>query len=411
MEHLISLFQQHRNKILLLSNQVFVSGANFLLVILTVRFFGLHIFGEHSVLMIVVLGVLGVNQAIISAPFQSLLHQNKFTQYTNKMKGGQIPVLLILITLSVITLWVMDHLFSMKLDATYFAIIQFGIGYILFDLNRKVLLGNSRVLVCLVKDTLSLSLQLITLTACYYLDVSINFNLFLLILGGTYSIIELPCFLFVYAPSLPSKQMIIEHWEFGKWLLGNSVLQWFSGNFYLTVGAGILGVDTIGIIRLGQSTIGLANVLIQIMENYIPPVASKIYNALGWKSLKKYMLSFTIKGTIVIVGIAIVMMLFKNTIWEIFYGTDQIQHSYILYWFGIFMVINFWAFPLRYTLRTLHKTRVLFEAYVLSSLFGFTTAHLFINLWKLEGVCLGLILTQVILEFWYLIRLWNKKHL
>jgi O-antigen/teichoic acid export membrane protein len=119
------------------------------------------------------------------------------------------------------------------------------------------------------------------------------------------------------------------------------------------------------------------------------------------------LIAIGLKGGVLIGLVGVLIMVFRNSIWDFFYGKEQIEYSYILFWFAPILLFNFLGFPYRFAIRTINQTRILFEAYILSSLFGFATAHLLIMEFDIHGICLGLLLTQIIMQLWYIYRL-NK---
>ena len=406
----MKIWATYRNKLIVLCDQAIVSGVSFLFSILLVRLLGINVFGEFAVILLVTQGVIAVNQSLVTSPYQSLYSQTDIKQYSRKLKGIQLVMLFIL----VIGMMIFEAVLSVfdinivKLPTVLFSL--FFISTVLFDFNRKQLYLQEKYLFCFFKDLISLGSQLLLIAVLVYFNKFNSLEDVLLAIGCCLIIVEGTIFLFSTSPLIPSIALIKSHWHFGKWMLGNSILQWFSGNFYITTGVLLMGAQVAGIIRIGQSLIGILGVFIQLLDNYVPPIAALIYRENGINSLKAYLVDLIIKGGLMIILASTLLVLFRNIIWETIYGIEFLDYTYILFWFGPILLFNFLSFPLRFAIRTINKTQILFEAYLISCFLGFTTAHFFINSVGIHGICLGLLLTQVVMQIWYIIRLFKIKH-
>ena len=402
---MIRLWGAYRDKIIILMDQGVVSGVSFLLSILLVRLIGLHVFGEFALVLIIAQGVVAINQSIITSPYQSLYSELEDVKYVKMLKSMQLLIILAISVLCFVIQLVVSFVGFYTLSYNVLPVLVYLIGVILFDFNRKQFYLERRYRVVLIKYSLVMLLQVASVFVAYFWFRLTTVNHVLWLLGSSYFVVEVLVFFYAGFLSVPTKSLLLKHWEFGKWMLGNSVLQWFSGNFYITVGASLLGADAVGVVRIGQSIIGVWNVFIQALENYVPPLAAKIYKEKGWGNLTTYLFSLGFKGGGAVLLVGVLLILFRDFIWELFYGDSLLEFTYILFWFSPILFFNFLGFPFRFALRTIHQTRVLFEAYVLSSLFGFATAHWFINMLGIHGICLGLLVTQVVMQVWYFYRL------
>ena len=406
----MKIWETYRSKVIILSNQALVSGMSFFLSILLVRLLGIHVFGKFALVLLITQGIVAINQSLVTSPYQSLYAQKNIKKYSRKLKGIQLFVIGILLIAMVlfeisVSLFQID---SIKLPSILFSV--FFIGTVLFDFNRKQLYLHKKYLFCFLKDLFSIIGQLLLIAFLFYIDRFNSLKDILLSIGSALILVEGIVFFLLKPPLKPQMSLIKTHWHFGKWMLGNSILQWFSGNFYITTGALIMGAQVAGIIRIGQSIIGVLSVFIQVLENYVPPIAALIYRDNGIQSLKTYLIDLILKGGAMISLAALLLVFFRDIIWESIYGIEFLDYTYILFWFGPILFFNFLGFPLRFAIRTLNKTRILFEAYLISCFLGFTTAHLFINSLGIHGICLGLLLTQVVMQIWYGIRLFKINH-
>lgn len=201
------------------------------------------------------------------------------------------------------------------------------------------------------------------------------------------------------------KRTCSQHWQFAKWLVGKTLLQWFSGNLFIVTAAALLGPAAVGAIRLAQNVMGIVNVLFIAIENYIPVQAAKIYAQQGKTALFNYLKTITLQGGIISLILATSIILLATPIIQILYGITDPSSTLLLRGFAILSLIVFIGIPIRFAIRTLEQTKSIFIAYTLSTAFSFTCAYPIVKHWGLTGVIIGLITAQAIMQIYYLLNL------
>jgi O-antigen/teichoic acid export membrane protein len=88
--------------------------------------------------------------------------------------------------------------------------------------------------------------------------------------------------------------------------------------------------------------------------------------------------------------------IFSKQIILAFYGSEFVDYRFMLIGFCILYVIIFLGYPLRYAIRTLENTKLIFISFIASSAFSILTAYPIIKAFGLTGVIIGLMLTQLI---------------
>jgi len=196
--------------------------------------------------------------------------------------------------------------------------------------------------------------------------------------------------------------------KFSGWLILTSTAQWFSGNFFLIAVGSVSGPSGMGIIRIGQSTMGVFSVLFLAIENRVPFSASKLLHFEGKKSFKKYMLDLFKKGeALIFIGASLVSAASVFII-RIVYGESYESYYWVLIFFSLLQVFIFTGTILQITLRTLEQTQIIFVAYVITSLTSIILAFPLVKNFGILGAIAGLFLTQIIAIAWYLINLYKK---
>jgi len=314
-------------------DQALVSGSNFLVGILLVRWLGLESYGFFVLLWMSVLFALGSNQAFITKPLLSIapkLIGEKRKEYLGNLHAVQVFVSVLLFLLG-LTIYVFSDLFFEEAVFVFLPVLSLIVfGQTMHDFYRKIYLVKNNIRKVLLIDVIFYGGQIIgviLLILIHELSLASFLNLTLLV-----NAISVLVGMFKLEFSTSSiKNILVRHFHFSKWLLGTSVLQWLSGNYFIIVGASILGTSAVGAIRMVQNVMGLCHILFLAMENIIPIEAAQRFQAEGENGLTQYLLSMTKKiGTgfcIVLIGIA----LFSSSILALFYGEEAVQFSFIVF--------------------------------------------------------------------------------
>jgi len=393
---------------LVFADQAMVSGSNFILGILLVRWMGLEEYGVFALLWMGVLFALGINHAFVSKPLLSIapqLEANKKQAYFKGLHTIQIFVS-VLFLLTGIGLYFFAELFFEK-NITALIPLTSGIIFcqLLHDYYRKINFVKNEIVRAVVLDGVLYLGQLVAVGVLIFLEkialrevltCILVANLLSVIIGSWHIGINLTNTNYI-------KKLLIRHFHFSKWLLGTSVLQWLSGNYFIIVGASILGTAAIGAIRMVQNIMGLCHVMFLAMENIVPIEAARQYHLDGEIALRKYLISITWKlglgFSFILAGVAF----FAPQILNLLYGPESIQHAYIVLAYVVLYVFVFLGHPLRFFMRTVEKTQSIFVAYILGTLFSLLSANFLLDEYGMNGLLFGLIFTQVLAIATYLV--------
>lgn len=187
-----------------------------------------------------------------------------------------------------------------------------------------------------------------------------------------------------------------EHWHFSKWLTATAILQWFSGNLFIIGAGAILGPVAVGATRMAQNIVGVTHVLFLAMENIIPSRAAKAQQVGGNEKMFKYLWKFTLQMGMITFTILALIAVFSSQIIEVCYGANYIEYKNVLIGFCLLYVIVFLGYPLRYAIRTMENTKLIFLSFIVSSTFSLLCAYPVIKSFGLYGVVGGLMVTQLI---------------
>jgi len=404
------------SKVLVLADQAIVSGGNFMLGLVLIRLLGLEQYGLFAMLWMGVLFALSLHQAFITKPLMTLaIEQDKAEQHNyfhalwdiQTFFGSLLILLLTGLTYSFLTFeWTPDWLAYVPIIAA----ISFF--YLLQDFIKKTCFIKKEYQKPLIIDGLN---YMIIFSGLYYFHLMESTSLWntLMVVGIGYLVSTL-----IFCKSLFFKNinagpllygaLIKKHYHFSSWLLGTSILQWFSGNFFLIAAASTLGTTAVGAVRMGQNIVGLCHILFLAMENIVPAEAAQLFLQKDRQALVQYLLKIGLKiGAIVLTTLSVMAIAAPNLIHWI-YGASFVSYSYVVWGYCLLYIFVYIGYPVRYFFRTIHFTKPIFVAYCFGTLFSLAVAFPIVNTWGIVGLLIGLILCQVLTLIVYGYFLWEK---
>lgn len=399
-----SFIKKDLSKVLVLADQAIVSGGNFMLGLVLIRLLGLEQYGLFAMLWMGVFFALSLQQAFITKPLMTLaIGQDKATQHNyfhalwniQYVFGGLVVLLLCTATYTCLTFeWAPEWLVYVPIIASI------AFFYLLQDFIKKTCFIKKEYEKPLVIDGLNYSLIFSGLFYFHFIQNSSLWNT-LMVIGISYLISTLIYSKRLFFKNINAAQpfygdLLKKHYHFSSWLLGTSILQWFSGNFFLIIAASTLGTTAVGAVRMGQNIVGLCHILFLAMENIVPAEAAQLFLHKNSQALAKYLLKIGLKmGAIVLIILSIMAIAAPNLIHWL-YGASFVSYSYVVWGYCLLYIFVYLGYPVRYFFRTIHFTKPIFVAYCFGTLFSLLLAFPIINTWGITGLLLGLILSQIL---------------
>lgn len=399
---------EKKHQLIVLFDQAMVSGVNFLVAILITRFLGLEEFGVFATAWMLVLFFSSVQQAVIVAPIYTLTAQQEDSlSFLGQALNLQLIFSIISAFLSLTIISIVFHfnnewhregiIFSLPITVGLFLLQDF--------FRRKFFVENSGSTVFL-SDIITYGLQPIIIIGLFYFN-SLTINSFLIGINSCMLLVCLIHFFRVDKQKLGKQTSIVskQFWGFSKHLFFTSILQWFSGNYFIVFATGFLGPLAIGIIRIAQNLMGVLHILFLTLENLIPIEASKILKRKGKASTLYFFKQMTIKTGAVTALTLILISTFSNFIIETIYGAEYLKYSYVVIGFSVIYIFIFLGTIMRFVIRTFEENRIVLENYIITGIFSLLSASYLITNYELNGVLIGLALVQIISLVYTLVRL------
>ena len=396
------IFNKHKNY-LIIFDQGFVSIFNFFFVIFLIKEIGLESFGIYSMLWIIVLLSLSIQQALIISPLYSLGPFYIDKKLKNFYGSLIFQNLLLILTISILAFLILKLCISFGIEyfqnvnlfllctTIFFVSFQNFLKRLFFSQKKNIngalcnLLSYIFLILLLIDSHLKNTLDINYILQSY----SISF-----FLGGLFGLKNLKETNFDININL---FFFKENWKISKWIFFSNTLYWFSGYFWTIILGLIVSPSLVAVVRACTTLAYSVNVLYQALENIIP---SNISEHLKLKGLKKT--HFHIKKLcrdyfIISLMFSILVGTFSDKIVFTIYGETLLNYTYVLIFFCLLNIINCFQYPITAGLRSLKNTKPLFNSYLVASLFTLIFAYPFISMFHLKGFIIGLFLNQLIL--------------
>jgi O-antigen/teichoic acid export membrane protein len=387
-----------------LADQAVVSGSNFLTNILIARALGITDYGKFAVILLVQLFMLSIQQAMCTGVLQVMVHRYDEQERWFYIKGVFYAQCLFLLSLSLICLSL--FLLAPALTTGYAGLFAPGligtIGLLAQDFLRKTLLTLGRGNRAFVIDALTNTIQLSLLGG-----LMVTGNLTLARTCWTIGLTFIPSVALGIAwvnPGRASWQAVRNafhiHKGQGGWMLLSALFQWFAGNLFVVAAGWWLGLAALGALRLAQYTFGVLNVVLQAIENYTLPKASRSHDTPA--QFNRYLQQVLKKSLVLLGPLLLLVVLFARPLLAFSGGSEYARYAYVMYGLAATHLLILAGIPIRIALRTKLLNRTYFTGYVLATLFSLLAAKWMIHQWGLSGVLAGLFLTQLILlAYWF----------
>ena len=396
--------------VIVLADQAVFSGGSFLITILLARVLGADNFGMYASLTLFNYSVISVLNALVINPLQvSLERIDHKGSYLSFNFWSQITLVLIL-ALGLFILLGLKMEFLNSLNNLGWVLVLFFIGFVMQDYLRKLFLAQASVNLALLIDSITTILSFVILFLSWsFLHLDFETTILFLALAYIPSIIVSIIFIkpnFHFTSTW--KSYFKMHFHQGKWLVLTAITQWWSGNLFVVASGLFLGIRALGAFRLVQSLFGILNILLQTLENYALPEATRLF-VTSINDAKSYLRAISIKSAAMFGVVLIVLFIFSKEVIVLAGGEQFIEYAFVVKGMTILYSFIFIGYPVRMAIRMLLLNRVFFSGYLFSLVFSLASYHFLLSNWNINGAILGLIISQIIVIIYWQYILYRKQ--
>lgn len=411
MIYLRKIFNQKSNRLLIYIDQAIISGSNFLIAIVLTRLLGIESYGQFALIWMITFFFSSIQQSLLIAPLYTLSNKYDKTEkfdFHNTLKGLQNILSLISFGVSLILLF---FLYYPAFNLVEILVISLSIsGYLHLDFYRRIMFLKKKTLKLLILDCIYYPLSIILLIVTSELD-SIQlfnhfFNLFVLSVICL-SILHKELKFSINIEQIKRQWYTI--WEYSKFLIYTSLLQFLTGNLFLILTGTILSSAHLGTIRICQNIMGVLHILFNAFENYIPIKASREYNQHGYKGLKLYYHKLLKQTGPLILLFCALIAIFNTVLLDFIYNVTSQTTSVVLMLFSLIYIFIFVGTLQRFFIRTIEKNKIIFRGYLIATIISLIICFPIVTHFGVIGATIGLLVTQITYVTYYQFMI-NKSY-
>lgn len=194
------------------------------------------------------------------------------------------------------------------------------------------------------------------------------------------------------------KQTWSQNWRFGRWVLGGTLANWVTVQFYPILTAGMISFAAAGAYQALQNLVAPVHVLLRAADTFLTPRIAKIFHQDGYKHLGKTLaLTYLITG-IPIAGLLFCAVEFAQPLLRLIRDDTYIPFSQ-----GMILLASFYALwyaysPLQTALKAIRHSEPIFLANVIAMGSMFTVGLVMIRTWGVYGTMAGQALNALIIN-------------
>jgi O-antigen/teichoic acid export membrane protein len=201
----------------------------------------------------------------------------------------------------------------------------------------------------------------------------------------------------------------LRDWKFGRWMLGGTIANWMTLEFYPIMAAGIVNFAAAGAYNAIQNLVAPIHLLLRATDTFLMPHSAKEYARTGHKGARRSMnLAYIFTG-IPIVLMLVFVSIFAKPLLHLLYGDTYINVAAGVPLMALFYFLWFLYWPLQVAFKSSHSSRPIFIANIAAVVSMFTLGVWAIYKWNLYGTIAGqalnsLIVCIVLWTFWRKLR-------
>jgi O-antigen/teichoic acid export membrane protein len=395
-----ALIARHRHINWALADQAVVSGSNFVTGILLARFLGPQSFGVYVLLQTALIYVNSFQGALIFQPMMSAAPQMAERERSRYLQGVFALQLILSLALAGVAWvvgtsahWIWGGEPTSSLTPT--VVLALSCALLAFQLQewlRRYYFVLEMPRAAFIIDLLNYGGQVVVLGVAYlsgHLDVVTAFWImaaacFLTFLFGFLRGMVKPVF-------SDARAVLRDGWRTGRDYLAAWQMQWVGSQGVLVVGAGVVGVHAAGGVRAAETLVGPLNILFQAMENVVPVVAARRYDARGLKGLSEYLTRVTMWGTGLLLPLVAAAALLSAPVMRFVYGEQYVVYASLVVWAAAGVFLQFYLRVVFFFLRTVMATGIIVRSALVMSAASITVAAFAVREYHETGIMVALV--------------------
>lgn len=377
-------------------DQAMASGGNFMLTIAMVRALGLESFGMYTALIIIYLFGLGLQQVLIHAPMMVFFPRAAVSrQLLTHFFFWQ----MLFIGLFLGVWWLADYALTtympVRMQYEFAAVL---ITMLVLEFMRKVNILLRRPLMVMALNT-TIWLEVVLLLLMPWLPIVFTLSTFLWCmviintLGVVVGMVTFPFFKSTWQAWLREGRGAA---SYARWLLGGTLLTWFSGNYLLILAQAQFGMAALGGIRAAQAFLGPINVSLAALENAVTIQGAHLFTHQGWSAFRTYWMNRMRVASLLFFAAMAVLVVTTPWLVRHIYHITEAEIIALVRWMLLANILVILNTLFRAGFKVINKTGSVLIISLVQGAFFMVCGHWLLNAWCLNGVAVGIAVSQAL---------------
>jgi O-antigen/teichoic acid export membrane protein len=186
------------------------------------------------------------------------------------------------------------------------------------------------------------------------------------------------------------------NWEFGRWVMGGTIANWISVEFYPVLTAGMISFAAAGAYRALQNLVAPIHLLLRATDTFLTPRAARQFSERGHQALSRTLRLVYLVSGLPILGLLSLAILFPVPILRFLYGETYVSYSGGMVLMAIFYALWFAYWPLQTAFKAARISRPIFIANLSAMAVMFTVGIWSITRWGVYGTIAGQALNALV---------------
>lgn len=383
-------------------DQGVISLSNFIIAIIVAKALGVNDFGIYAMCLLSIQFLASIHQSIIIKPLLSLYPEKSLNDESFILKMNSIHFIFLGVAslLFFSTVFVMSFFFhEYNSVMLLFLLTALALSVVTYDYLRRVLVVTGEYSKLLTMDLFSYGILVIMFFSYYSLDIMTIENV---LMNNTFVFVFIATFTFIstkqkFQFNQELIALFIDLWNYSKYLVLTSLLQWFSGNLFILVAGILLGPISLGVVRIAQTIMGVFNALFLALENIVPLRAAYIFRD-NKKLLNRYFVTTTAIYIVPIILLIALIVLFNEELIGLIFGSSYTSYGFVIVAFALIYLLVYTNTMQQFYIRTIRANQILFKSYLASTIFGLLFSKMIVSSYGLYGVIAGIFVSQLIVN-------------
>ena len=186
------------------------------------------------------------------------------------------------------------------------------------------------------------------------------------------------------------------NWDFGRWVMGGTIANWISVEFYPVLTAGMISFAAAGAYRALQNLVAPIHLLLRATDTFLTPRAARQFTENGHRALSRTLRLVYLVSGLPILGLLSLAILFPTPILRFLYGETYLAYSGGMVLMAIFYALWYAYWPLQTAFKAAQISRPIFIANLSAIAVMFTVGIWAITRWGVYGTIAGQALNALV---------------